>query len=107
MAPSAILPPAHPATVRPDPFGARRRWCREGQREDGDSLTDPAPAADGHDLLRLAEVDPLHDHWDTENHRLEREPQILLQHRQETGSLLILAVGIDRCIGNEAVQLNR
>jgi hypothetical protein len=62
---------------------------------DPDRLPTAVSRAQRHDPTVRREVDAAHNHIDSEDCRGERHSQVLLQHREQAGQLLVVAVGID------------
>ena len=52
----------------------------------------------------LGQIDTDHAHLDAENSRGERHGKALLDHREEAGELLILAVGVDGGLFDQRLQ---
>ncbi len=81
--------------VRLDPLGPGRQRIGKRQVEDGDLLPRAAPPANGDDLLIACHVDPLDGCRNAEDLGLERDTEVLLDHRVEAGALLRLPVRVD------------
>src|SRR5437867_7702526 len=61
-------------------------------------------ATDSDDLLGLVEVDPLNSHSHAEHVRLKRQGEALLEHGQESDTLLGVVVGVDDRLCNQLFQ---
>jgi len=90
--------------VRGDPFRARR--SRGGQREI--KKRDPLPVipahADSVDPV-ICEVNALHRHLGTQDYGRERQRQVFFDQRVDGCDLLILAVGVNGCLGDQLIQV--
>jgi hypothetical protein len=64
----------------------------------------PSASTDGNDLTRVSEIDSVYEDLDTQHDRLERQANIVAQHRVETRALLGFIVGIGDGIFDQPVQ---
>ncbi|MFG2696684.1 hypothetical protein [Kitasatospora sp. NPDC048407] len=86
-------------------LGAARSRGRHWQIQDLDPLAIGAARAQGDDPAVLAEADAAHDHLDPENGRAERHREVLLDHGEQAGQLLVLGVGIDSGLIDQGPKL--
>ena len=62
--------------------------------EDGNQLSLPSVATDGHDLLGIVEIDVFDTDGSPEDLRRKRAGEVLLQHREESHALFGIAIRV-------------
>jgi hypothetical protein len=95
--------PSTPVSVGGDPFGTLRGRFRQGQVKEVDRL--PMVAADAvREDPRGCLVDVRYGHRDTQDRRLERYGQFLLENVEEPHELFFLIMTIDRGLFDHLAQ---
>ena len=61
------------------------------------------PMTERHDPVSV-QVNPPHDHLNTEDRRVERHGQVVLDHRVQGGELLIIAISIHHRLGHQLIK---
>ena len=95
---------AVPATVCLDPFRALGcgRW--QWQIEDRDRLSQPVSVTDRRDLVVVGQLHAGDGDRDTEQRGLERNGEVVLEHREQAGDLLVLVVAVDGRLLDQFVE---
>src|SRR5881628_1902386 len=87
---------AEPTAVRLDPFRAHGRRLGQREVEDRKRLAVATPPADRDDLLVPVQADALYGDGNSEDNSLERDRQVVVDHREPACDLLRLVVAVDR-----------
>src|ERR1035437_5243069 len=79
-----------------DPPPALGRRVRQREVEDWDALPLPISGTDRHDLAVGGYVHTLDGHAETQDQRLERHREVILEHGEQAGDLLVFVVTVNR-----------
>jgi len=89
-----------------DPFRAVGCWRRHQQVEDRDRLLDAVTSTDRDDLVAHREVHAGDGDGHPEHGGVERKHEVLLDHREQAGDLLLLVVAVDGGLLDQHVKLS-
>src|SRR5437899_734736 len=98
------LAATHPTAVSLDPLRSSGERGRQREIEEGYPLPGPTAPTHRQDIV-VGEVDSFDRDRNSKDLGLERDPQLVLNHREQAAELLALVVAIDRCLLKELVQL--